>query len=583
MANERGEIAPEVDPPGPGDTAPTPPASRGAWLLLALLAAGYVFLAVHSLVQKSVTVDEFGHLPAGYYFLRDGLSQYATLNPPLVNALSALPLLLVDVEAASVPVPNFQWGRAIFWGSGQRFMHEYAGAYHGLFLLGRCMTVVLVGLLGVVLFQWARSLCPMHPDAAGLLAAALLWYAPGTLAHARLVTTDAGAALFVALACWTLHGFLRRPTDARMFICGVALGLAQLSKFYALLLYPVFAVVGFVWFRGWQVFARRRAAWGLVGVFAVSLLVVNAGYLFQGSGYPLGQFFLQSERVGGVVGLLPSGLRVPLPAAFLIGLDQQALEVESRIPSFLWGESFEGGRWYYFLALLAIKVPIPLLILVGAAIFLAIRERIWTLRELTLLLFFPLAFFLLVSLADQRQLGMRALLVVSPLVWLWVAVTLARTVDRARQWAAVGLLLAWAGGETLAAHPHYLAYFNQTVGGREQGYRYASGSNLDWGQDLVGLKRYLDEQGAGRVQLLYFGSVEPGLYGIDYIVPRRTIEPGLLAVSTTLYTKGYRMLDHGRPYEVKRIDPKALGLGDPVASIGGSIHVYRVDRAALLP
>jgi hypothetical protein len=77
------------------------------------------------------------------------------------------------------------------------------------------------------------------------------------------------------------------------------------------------------------------------------------------------------------------------------------------------------------------------------------------------------------------------------------------------------------------------------------------------------------------VQLLYFGSVDPSLYGIDYRVPRGDrLEPGLLAISTTLYRIAYPIYDHG---ELRMMGPFNLALlGEPIESIGGSIHVYRI-------
>ena len=48
---------------------------------------------------------------------------------------------------------------------------------------------------------------------------------------------------------------------------------------------------------------------------------------------------------------------------------------------------------------------------------------------------------------------------------------------------------------TLAVYPHELAYFNEAAGGPENGYRHLLGSNLDWGQDLVLLKRWLLRHG----------------------------------------------------------------------------------------
>jgi hypothetical protein len=64
--------------------------------------------------------------------------------------------------------------------------------------------------------------------------------------------------------------------------------------------------------------------------------------------------------------------------------------------------------------------------------------------------------------------------------------------------------------------PHHLAYFNELAGGPAQGHRFLSDSNLDWGQDLRGLKAYMDREELPVVYLSYFGTAPPASYGIRY-------------------------------------------------------------------
>jgi len=66
------------------------------------------------------------------------------------------------------------------------------------------------------------------------------------------------------------------------------------------------------------------------------------------------------------------------------------------------------------------------------------------------------------------------------------------------------------------ASPHYLAYFNELVGGSKNGYEYLLDSNLDWGQDLPSLANFLDRSGRPEVVLSYFGTASPRTYGITY-------------------------------------------------------------------
>lgn len=76
--------------------------------------------------------------------------------------------------------------------------------------------------------------------------------------------------------------------------------------------------------------------------------------------------------------------------------------------------------------------------------------------------------------------------------------------------ALVALLLA----DVAYRYPHYLAYFNGIVTPRNA-YRHLVDSSLDWGQDLPGLKRYLETHRPPEpVYLSYFGTARPESYGI---------------------------------------------------------------------
>jgi hypothetical protein len=399
---------------------------------------------------------------------------------------------------------------------------------------------------------------------------------PNVIAQARLVGTDTGTAFFVALALWSLRGMLRNPGVGPSLLCGAALGLAQLAKFYAVLLYPIFLVVALAWHAlspSPRPRARRLLAC-LAGAAAFSVLVLDSGYLWRGVGASLSDLSLMSSSLvkwqGSVLGSLP----LPLAGAYVRALDGQLFEVHSTIPSFLFGESFEGGRWYFYLATLALKTPIGLFVAFGLALFLSIPHPRLPWRETVLLLAYPVTLFLLLSLSGGRQLGGRALLSAVPLVWLWAAATVARTWPLRWPAAAAGAALLATFAASVGTHPNYLPYSNAFFGGSEEGYRYASGANVDIGQDLILLAKYLEEERAESVQLLYFGSVDPALYGIDFEIPEARLKPGLLAVSVSLYHTGYPMYEDGELHVVGPVRP--VGIGEPVARIGGSIHVYRV-------
>jgi Tfp pilus assembly protein PilF len=77
-------------------------------------------------------------------------------------------------------------------------------------------------------------------------------------------------------------------------------------------------------------------------------------------------------------------------------------------------------------------------------------------------------------------------------------------------WRAVVVLLALHAADVTSRWPSSLAYFNQVVPrGRE--YQWLVDSNLDWGQDLLRLRTWLEKNASGRqhVYIDFFGSGLP--------------------------------------------------------------------------
>jgi len=76
-------------------------------------------------------------------------------------------------------------------------------------------------------------------------------------------------------------------------------------------------------------------------------------------------------------------------------------------------------------------------------------------------------------------------------------------------------------------------YFNEFAGGPTKGYRYLADSNIDWGQDLISLKRYMEKNNLDSIYLSHFGLVSPAIYGIKFKrLPPNPIQ-GTVAISVT--------------------------------------------------
>ena len=184
------------------------------------------------------------------------------------------------------------------------------------------------------------------------------------------------------------------------------------------------------------------------------------------------------------------------------------------------------------------------------------------------------------------QLGIRYILPAFPFVFLllsqvaeWVA-PVRRSLLGAGSWLWI---LAYAASARF--QPHHLGYFNEFSGGPPAGWLHLSDSNIDWGQDLNGLRDWLDEHPVLNLQLAYFGTSQAGKLGIPHeLAPINTPQPGWYAASVCLI--------QGRPTPVRRPDGSTVGLSinafaylqffEPVDYIGSSIRIYHLTESDCL-
>jgi hypothetical protein len=104
----------------------------------------------------------------------------------------------------------------------------------------------------------------------------------------------------------------------------------------------------------------------------------------------------------------------------------------------------------------------------------------------------------------------------------------------------------------LTLAPAFLSHINLFFGGNRQGNRYFADSSYDWGQDMVVLSNWMDENLEDEVaQLAIFAPMKPSWYGIEGDVifqmgagfPRGAslpeLRPGVIAASATILAGPY--------------------------------------------
>ncbi len=481
------------------------------WLVVAAVGL-FFFLALDSLIDDSPTMDEQNHIARGLAFLRTGDPRLSLEHPPLVNSLSALPLL--TMPELRLPTDHPSWERREGWYEfADLFLWQYNHDTDRIVFLSRLPIVFLTIALGLVGYRFAFN---FWGRAAAVPALALLLFEPNILAHGRYVTTDLGATLFTFLATfllWRLWQDSDRGVGWRWLPAAVAMGLAFGSKLSTLGFVPIWAVLALLPLypaapRGYGRAALRRLG-QLVAAGIPALLVV---WLIFGLEWQAFAFVSPAlaplNRWAG-----------PMPT-FWAGLEQIALLGESgRSPAFLLGRFADEGWAGYFPFAFLVKTPVViiLLLLPAAGLLLA---RPATRRRALFLLVTAVGFYLL-AMQSALNIGYRHVLPALPYLLLLVAglaapevraVRFARLSPRGALAAGVAALVVVA----LWIHPHYLSFFNLAAGGPANGYHVLTDSNVDWGQDLLRLQTWMADNGVSEVNLGWFGTADPDYYAIPH-------------------------------------------------------------------
>jgi hypothetical protein len=150
--------------------------------------------------QKSITVDEWVLIPAGFYHLTEGDYRPVNEHPPVAKVLGAAPLVALGAEAPPVEAGAHDYD--YFLGRFEEFWRMNAGRLDYLCFWARVPAVALTLVLGALVFIFARR----HWGArAALFAVALYSLEPTFLAHGRVVQTDVPSALALLVFAFALH------------------------------------------------------------------------------------------------------------------------------------------------------------------------------------------------------------------------------------------------------------------------------------------------------------------------------------------------------------------------------------------
>src|SRR3989338_8673443 len=483
--------------------------------LPAVILAIFLGTATSTALKKSNTWDESAHILAGYSYLKDGNDGLSPLNHPVFGRATIALLPRVLLNLDyDSRVKPEEAPGSNFFPYSLKFLFENKVDGKNILLLSRLSIILIGALLGAYVYVWSKELWGTKGAVLSLVFYALC---PNIIANSSLATTDMPVTAFFFISVFYLY---------RMVTMGVTIKGALIAAIFT--------------------------AFALTSKHTALLLALIIAFAFL--------------------------LKIHfLPEAYLYSINGTLAGAGAGRAAFLMGEYSSAGWWYYFIVAFIIKTPIPTLLFLTAALVYMSTDR-ENLKKTVFLVLPALVIFTAISM-QKVNIVFRHVLPAYPFIFTLIGYVpgISSMRKKAARVVFYGFIVWYLYGAAFI-HPDELAYFNEFVGGPKNGYKYLVDSNLDWGQDLIGLKKYIDEHKIEKIKLSYFGLSDPAYYGINYeylpsyAIPNPHIErhdvplKGYFAISATMLQGVY--LSDRDFYKVFRDV-------EPIDTIGYSILIYK--------
>ena len=252
------------------------------------------------------------------------------------------------------------------------------------------------------------------------------------------------------------------------------------------------------------------------------------------------------------------------------------------------GQVSDTGWWYYFPIAFALKTTIPFLLASIGGLVWAVIEVIKRKRFVLLYTLLPSVLYLGFTLTSHLDIGVRHLLPMFPFVaitgagFLAMLINLAKQCDKRLGIALAIVLLGPSLAIAIVTFPNYLTYFNPLAGGMDHGWEKLSDSNVETGQEVKPLAKYLKARGQNRVTGVMVGGEFLRFYGValeDFAGwEEDDNDQGSSEPDTDYVAIGAWYLSEVDLTDKQKEIIDAYRKQKPEAMVGGSIFVFRRPR-----
>ncbi len=441
------------------------------------------------------------------------------------------------------------------WSFSQNFFFKMNNDAETMLLYARIPFLLIGVLLGVYIYSFTKKILfkqqmtESHAVYGALFALFLYTFSPLMLAYTTFAITDGAITAFFFITTYYAWQWTETKKTKDLLLCGLFFGLSNATKFTGLYLIPTVLILFLA-----DIFVNKienkekkkecfGAAKGCIIILAFGIFIVSASYGFTNSESYLDGFKFVSEHS-------------------TVGHN-----------AYLLGEYGEEGWWYYFIVAFLVKTPIALIVLFAIALFFVGKEKKFLSKE-TLFLLIPAALYFITFMLNNINIGIRHILPIYPFLFVFTATEVTVQIAKTKsKWisAAAAICILWSIVALVSVAPHYIAYFNEVVGGPNNGAKILLDSNIDWSQDLERLENWLDKNNLKE---------EPQYYAVFTLEPLAyrnmttksmpcSLHVGLFIISAN------ELYDLGQRYQGCL---EWLQNEEPAEKIGYSIFIYNMSE-----
>ena len=500
---------------------------------------------------------------------------YDNQHPPLARLASAIG---PHMAGARLTTDAFEHSNGSGVEAGKQLLYHSTVPYTTVLDLARLGMLPFLIVLVFALWNWVRR---YHGVRSAWIACGFLLSTPPILGHAGVVALDVPVTALCILSFYFLIHWLEAPTARRAALLGLATGLAISTKLSALPFIGcgALALLTAQALRVPHDSIKRFSTHVATGLLALLIIVITVIALYGPRLiYLTTPEFTPSRALDFIAGdhgwlhdaayRFASRVRVPLGVQEfplnILGVEWHNAHGHQ---AFLLGQTDLMGWWYFYLVALAVKTPLPLLLMGLAGLTMLARSG-WRERSVPLLAA-PLCFasiLVFCCLYSHINIGVRHVLVLYPLLAIGAAAFAVRAWTLFPQRGphfVLCALLGWQAATLITSYPDYLAYFNVIAGNHPE--RILVDSDLDWGQDLKRLSLELARRQVPMVHVAYMGTADLKL---EHLPTFQLLAPGEP-------TTGWIAIDMLSMKE-NRDGYAWLSSARPVQRVGKSIDLYYI-------